>query len=387
MKKKWINSLFIFIILFSLGTSAASAQSSQSDLIQTQLDNVDFSEIQVYLDQIDRDIGEYLPNLDFKNIFHDIRRGNVDLSFEGVVSGIGKYMFREILIHSRLLGTLLILAVLYAVLENIHSSFEGNNLRKITFWVCGLALYTIAFGSFTLSIGIARDTIDKLVSFFNSLLPVLVTLIVGVGHVTSAALLSPLTLATTGFFANIINQVVMPLIYVCTALYILDHISLDFKVGHLAKLCRDIAIGIIGVSLTIYIAVLNIQGVAGNVSDGVALETAKFATGSFIPVVGKLLSDALEVVVGTSLLIKGAVSIVGIIIIALLCIFPLLKILSLVIIYRVAAALVQPFGAKPIADTLNTIGNCLLLVFGAVSSVGVMLFVGISILIKVGKPF
>ena len=60
----------------------------------------------------------------------------------------------------------------------------------------------------------------------------------------------------------------MPLIYVCTVLYILDHISLDFKVGHLAKLCRDIAIGIIGVSLTIYIAVLNIQGVAGNVSDG-----------------------------------------------------------------------------------------------------------------------
>ena len=117
MKKKWINALFIFIILFSLGTSAASAQSSQSDLIQTQLDNVDFSEIQVYLDQIDRDIGEYLPNLDFKNIFHDIRRGNVDLSFEGVVSGIGKYMFREILIHSRLLGTLLILAVLYAVLK------------------------------------------------------------------------------------------------------------------------------------------------------------------------------------------------------------------------------------------------------------------------------
>ena len=66
MKKKWINALFIFIILFSLGTSAASAQSSQSDLIQTQLDNVDFSEIQVYLDQIDRDIGEYLPNLILK---------------------------------------------------------------------------------------------------------------------------------------------------------------------------------------------------------------------------------------------------------------------------------------------------------------------------------
>lgn len=384
---KRITFLLVLFLVVVSGTQIVSAQETGSELLTKQLENIDFSEIQSYLNQVDKDIGQYLPELNFKNFLQDLGRGNVNISFEGVINGFIKFFFHEILTHSKLLGTLIILAVLHAVLENIHSGFEGNNLRKITFWVCSLALYTIALGSFTLSMGIARDSIDSMVSFFNSLIPVLVTLIVGVGHVTSAALLSPLTLATTGFFSNVINQVVMPLIYICTVLFILDHISQNFKVSNLAKLCRDTAIGIIGLSLTIYIAVLNIQGVAGNVTDGVALETAKFATGSFIPVVGKFLSDALEVVVGTSLLIKSAVSVVGIVLIGLLCIFPLLKILSLVIIYRVAAALVQPFGAKPIADTLNTIGNCLLLVFSAVSSVGVMLFIGISILVKVGRPF
>lgn len=385
MKKKTIIFLLAFFILILLET-AVLAQEAEADLIQKQIDSIDISELQTYLSQIDRDIERYLPDLDLKNILNNIRTGKVDISVEGTINGLVKYFFREVFIHSRLLGTLIILAVLHAVLENIHSGFEGANLRKITFWVCGLALYTIALGSFTLSMGIARDTIDQMVTFFNSLVPILVTLIVGVGHVTSAAILSPLTLATTAFFSNIINQVVMPLIYICTVLYILDHITQNFKVSHLAKLSRDATLGLIGLSLTIYIAVLNIQGVAGNVSDGVALETAKFATGSFIPVVGKFLSDALEAVVGTSLLIKSAVSIVGILLIALICVFPLLKILSLVVIYRVAAALVQPFGAKHIADTFNTIGNCLLLVFGAVSSVGIMLFIGISILVKVGRP-
>jgi stage III sporulation protein AE len=385
MKK--ITFLLIIFLLAISGTQVVFAQDGETDLLNSQLESIDFSEIQSYLNQIDQDVGQYLPELNIKNLLQNIRKGNIDISYEGAFKGFTKFFFHEILTHSKLLGTLIILTVLHGVLENIHSGFEGNNLRKITFWVCSLALYTIALGSFTLSMGIAKESIDSMVAFFNSLIPVLITLIVSVGHITSAAILSPLTVATTGFFSNLINQIVMPLIYICTVLYVLDHISQNFKVSNLAKLCRDTAIGIIGLSLTIYIAVLNIQGVAGNVSDGVVLETAKFATGSFIPVVGKFLSDALEVVVGTSLLIKSAVSVVGIILIGLLCIFPLLKILALVIIYRVAAAFIQPFGAKPISDTLNTIGNCLLLVFGAVASVGLMLFIGISILVKVGKPF
>jgi len=385
MKRKNVT-IMLACLLAILIVTPVSAQEQGGDLIQKQLESIDFSEIQSYLSQIDQDIGQYIPDLNLKNILDDIQTGKVDISAQGIINGLGKYLFREILVHSRLLGILTILAVLHAILENIHSAFENDNLRKITFWVCSLALYTIALGSFTLSMGIARETIDKMVTFFNSLVPVLTALIVGIGHVTSAAILSPITLATTAFFANIINQIVMPLIYVCTVLSILDHITQNFKVSHLAKLSRDVILAIIGLSLTVYTAVLNVQGVAANVSDGVALETAKFATGSFVPVVGKFLSDALEAVVGTSLLIKNAVSTIGVLLIALLCLFPLLKILSLVIIYRIAAALVQPFGAKGIADTLQTIGNCLLLVFGAVTSMGIMLYIGISILVKVGRP-
>ncbi|WP_227765983.1 stage III sporulation protein AE [Zhaonella formicivorans] len=385
---KKVLYIILLLILCCLGyPGMVRAADEELNLPQAQLDNLDLSVLETYLAQVDRDVGEYLPNMDLENLVDNFRQGNLQLSLAGFFSGLLKFLLREILANSSLLGILIILAVLYAVLENIHAAFSTSSIGQITFWVCGLALLTIALGSFTLTVGIARETIDKMVNFFNSLLPVLVTMIVSIGHVTSAALLSPLTVASTAFFSNLINQVVIPLIFISTVLYLLDHISDRFKVSYLAKLCKDVALGIIGLSLTIYIGVLSLQGMAGEVTDGVTMETAKFATGSFIPIVGKLLSDALEVVVGTSLLIKSGVSILGILLITLICVFPMLKILSVVIIYRTAAAFVQPFGAKQIAEALHTIANCLLLVFGAVASTGVMLFIALSILVKVGRPF
>lgn len=386
MKKK---SILIFLILiFYLPWIAGNAwASSQLDPVVNQLDNVDLSSLNAYIEQIDRDVSQYYPELNLQNLLDDLKHGRLQLNFHDFLAQVIKFFLHEILSNSKLLGILIILAIINAVLENMQTAFNSDSLSKITSWVCGLALYTIALGSFTLTMGIARDTIDKMANFFNSLLPVLITLIVSVGHVTSAALLSPLTIACTGFFSNLLNQVVLPLIYISTVLFILDHINVSFKVTYLAKLGKDISLGIIGVSLTIFIGVLTIQGLAGGVTDGIALETARFATGSFIPVVGKFLSEAIEVVVGTSMLIKNGVSIVGVLLISLICLFPMIKILSIGLIYRVAAALVQPFGAKQIAEALQTISNCLMLVFGAVASSCLIFFIAISILVKVGRPF
>lgn len=386
MKYKSVVLFFLIINCLLLGTELGWALDVTENLMINRLDNLDLSALESYINRIDQDVGQYLPELNLKNLINRFREGNLDISFQGVLTGLVRFLLGEILANTKLLSTLIVLAVIYAVLENIHAAFAGSSLGNITFWVCGMALITIALSSFTLTVGIARETIEQMVSFFNSLLPILVPLIISMGHVTSASLLSPLTLASTGFFVNLINQVVIPLIYISAVLFILDQLSNKFKVTYLAKMCKDVALGIIGLSLTIYIGVLSLQGVAGGVTDGIALKTAEFATGNFVPVVGKLLSDSLEIVVGTSLLIKSGVSMLGVLIIALICVFPMLKILSVVIIYRLAAALVQPFGAKLIAEALHTIGNCLLLVFGAVASVGIMFFIAISIIVKVGLP-
>jgi stage III sporulation protein AE len=133
--------------------------------------------------------------------------------------------------------------------------------------------------------------------------------------------------------------------------------------------------------LTLFVGLLTIQGVAGGIGDALTLRTAKYMTGAFIPVVGKMLADAVETVLGYSLLLKNSATIAGLLILSLIVAFPLIKLLALIIIYKFSGAVLQPLGETTLGEALHTMGNCLVLVFAAVATVSLAFFIGIAIIV------
>lgn len=124
---------------------------------------------------------------------------------------------------------------------------------------------------------------------------------------------------------------------------------------------------------------------SASVADGVTLRTAKYITGNFVPVVGKMFSDAADTVIGASLLVKNAVGMAGVLILLLIVIFPAVKILTLAFIYNLSAAIMQPLGNSPIIGTLNMIGKNLIFVFAALAAIGLMFFLALTIIITAGN--
>jgi stage III sporulation protein AE len=143
--------------------------------------------------------------------------------------------------------------------------------------------------------------------------------------------------------------------------------------------------GLMGAFSTIFLGVIALQGIAGAVGDSVTFKTAKFGVDTFVPVVGGVFSDALAAVVSSSLLIKNAIGIAGIVTLGAILLIPLLKIVALAFIYKFAGALIQPIGAGQMANCLNGLGNSLLLIFAAVATVGLLFFFLITILIAVAN--
>jgi len=101
--------------------------------------------------------------------------------------------------------------------------------------------------------------------------------------------------------------------------------------------------------------------------------------------VGGLFSDVFETVAGCSALLKNGVGLAGLVGIFLLCAMPAIKVLVVVLIYRLAAAVVQPLGANPVSEALGSLGAVLTVVGGALITVGVMLFILIAVLIGSGN--
>lgn len=350
-----------------------------------QNSSVDLNIVQEYIDNVDADIKGAVPQLNFKEMVARLAKGEMDWKPAEIFKNILSRLFKEVVANFDLLGKLVILAVLCAVLQNLVSSFEKGAAAQLTYSITYLVLITIAIGSFSLAVNAGREVVDTMVTFMQALLPVLLTLLVAVGGVASAAIFSPVLLTTLGLFGTLIKNVILPLLFFTAILGILSNLSERYKVSNLASLLKSVAMGLMGIFSTIFLGVLAIQGVAGAVGDSVTFRTAKFSVDAFVPVVGGMLADALEAVVSSSLLIKNAVGIAGMIVIGTVMVTPLLKIITLAFIYKLAGALVQPISDGQIVSCLNSLGNNLLLIFAAVATVGLLFFFAVTIVVGVGN--
>jgi len=389
---KFLLIITIIILLFLtagyLFPSGARGQMADREnlLGEEGREQVDLKVVEDYWKEITGEVEEYLPPMEFREIFNMMREeegGRIDLY--GFLQGFVSYLLREVSLNLSLMGRLVILAVIAALLRNLQWAFNSPSLNSLVQGLIFMVLLSIALQSFFLVTEIGREAIDRMVEFILALVPLLLILLASLGSLASAAIFQPMVILCANFFSLIIKDLVFPLIFFAAVLMLMDHFSEDFKISRLGFLFRDASIFVITFCLTIFVGVLSLSGIAGSVSDGITLRTAKFLTGAFVPVVGRLVADAVDAVVGASLLFKNGLVLTGILIIFLITIFPLIKIAAMIIVYKLSSALIQPLGETAICDCLNTMGNCLLLIFAAVTAVSLMFFIVVIIIMGAGN--
>jgi stage III sporulation protein AE len=64
-----------------------------------------------------------------------------------------------------------------------------------------------------------------------------------------------------------------------------------------------------------------------------------------------------ELLIGSSIIIKNGVGVAGILAVLLLCAAPLVKMAVLLVLYRVAAAVIQPLADKRISGCVSGMGE------------------------------
>jgi len=362
-----------------------SLQNKKEELINEQLNKLDLSEIKEQINKLNRDAGEYLPKLRLEDVIGLFTNQEVELKLKVIIQGLLRYLFKEIVINFRLLGKLIILAVIAAVLKTFQNSFAEQGISRLVNSIVYLVLVIVALNSFKVAISVGEQAIDDMVSVMQAILPLLLTLLVAVGNITSAALFQPITFLIVNLLSVLIKNITFPMLLFSAGLAVVNNISDNFNISGLAKLIREINVGLLGAFLTLFIGVLIVQGTAGAVGDGVTIRTAKYLSGAFVPVVGGIFADALDMVIGGSLLIKNALGILGVVIIFLFCSFSLLKIVALIFIYKFARAVIQPISDSRIVACLDDLSNSLIMVFAAVLSVSLMFFIMLTILIGIAN--
>lgn len=215
-----------------------------------------------------------------------------------------KNIWKELQNAITILGSIILIIIINSILNCITEGLENKSISQIAFYVQYILIVTIVLTNFSDIISLIKESIQNMTSFTNLLIPIMMTLIITTGSVTTATIIQPILVFMISLIGNFINNIAIPIVLVSTALGIVSKISNKVQIDRLAKRLKSSTIWIIGVILTLFVTLVSVDGTLSSSVDAVTSKTAKAAVSNLIPVVGKILGDAVDSVIGCSSILK-----------------------------------------------------------------------------------
>ena len=370
--------ILFFIIVFQFNISYC-----ENDIDQTYEEQKETFGINSFIEEAEEYSGEFFEDIDIGEVLNSAIAGNIDNNM--LYSKIFNLLGTEVVKGITSLASILIIIIIHSILKSISENLNNENISKLIFYIEYIAIVTIIMSNFSEVIQTVRDTANNLVGFMNSLIPILISLMLFTGSITTSTIMEPLILFIINFIGTLIQNLLIPITLIVAVLSIISKISDKVQIDNLSKFMKSGVVWILGIVLTVFVGVLSLEGNLSSSIDGVTAKTAKAVVSTAIPVVGKILGDAVDSVLGCGVVLKNAVGFVGVIIIIGICIMPILKLGILTIAYKLTSAVSEPIADGKIVKLLDQIGDIFKILLAILTSLSVLVIVGTTLVIKISN--
>lgn len=316
--------IITLILLVIFGSSKVMAMDvNTKEILEEQKQSFGISD---FLKQAKKYSGDFLEDIDISEMLSSAITGKIDNTtiYKKILNIFGT----EIKSSITTLISVLIIVVIHSVLKSISDSLENGNIAKIIYYAQYIVIVSIILTNFTNTISLIKETASNLVGFMNALIPILITLMTYTGSIVTGGLIQPIILFMINFIGNIIQNILIPVVLVIATLSIASKISDKVQISKITKFFKSSIVWFLGIILTIFVGVLSLEGSLSSSIDGITAKTAKAAVSGIIPVVGKVLGDAVDSVLGCGVILKNALGVIGVIVIIGICIMPVAKLRS-----------------------------------------------------------
>lgn len=332
------------------------------------------------MDESEKYVSNTFPDMDISEIFNTSVSGTVEI--DGIWGWIVNLLGDELKQGITAIVSILIIIIIHSVLKSIIENLGNDSVSKIAYFIQYLIIVGIIVNNFTDMIEIVKDAITNITNFMNLLIPILITLMITSGSIVSSGVAETVLLFAINIMGNLISNLIIPLILVATTLSIVSNFSDKIHVDRLSKFIKSGVIWILGIMLTVFVCLLSIEGTLSQSVDGLTSKTAKAAVSTFIPVVGKVIGDTVDTVIGCANILKNAVGVIGLIVILGIVVIPIIKVTIMWALIKILSALCEIIADEKIVKLFDAIGDSYKTLFGILISVSVMFIVGITIVLR-----
>ena len=376
--KKYLIIFLIAIVSYSLSPTVKATD--EQNLIESQADSLGIS---TFLSDSEKYTQDAFGDIDINEMFTASISGKLDNGM--IINIIFKLLGDNVKNALITVGSVMIIVVIHSILKAISENLGNENVSKIAYYIEYILIITLIMTNFSSIITEMKTAVQSLTGFANSLIPLMITLMITTGNVVSSGMLQPILLLLVTFISNFMTNILIPIALVATALGIISKISDQAQVGKLSKFLNSSMVWILGTVLTLFVSVTSLEGGLTSSIDGVTAKAAKTAISSVVPVVGSILGDAVNTIMGCSNIIKNAVGVVGIIVIIAICIRPIVQLAALTITYYLGAALCEPIADDKIVGIMEQMGGTFKIFLAVLFALTVLLIIGIAIVMKISN--
>lgn len=388
-QKKKISKIIIIAITLVFIFPTYSKMESQISNNTVQIDENEISNqeeifgISSFIQNSKQYTGNFFDDIDIGEILNSAIKGEIDNTtiYKKILNKLGN----EVQTGIKSLACILAIIIIHSILKSISESLENDSVSKLIYYVQYIAIITIIMGNFSDIINLVKETTTNLIGFMNTLIPVLISLMVYTGSITTTSILEPIILFMINFIGNLIQDILIPVILIITSISIISKISDRVQINKISKFLKSSTVWLLGTILTIFVGVVSLEGTLSSSVDGITAKTAKAIVSSAVPVVGKILGDVVDSVLGCGVILKNAVGFVGVIIIIGICILPILKLTVLTFSYKLVASVSEVIADDKIVKLLDEIADIFKILLAILVSIMFMVIIGTTLLIKMSN--
>lgn len=380
MKRRKIRFILaVFLICLEFGATFVQAgqkqrEQQEEETRQKLMEDMELGQMQDAVNQILKE-----DSFSIEEILNQILKGESLFQKETMSKWFKNIVKAQLQREQKAMFQVVLLVLLAAVFSNFTAVFGDGKTGETSFYITYMLLLALLIKSFG-SMGVElKELLENFILFLKALMPSYFLAVTASSGSATAMIFYEAVLFLIYVIQVVFLKGIVPAIYVLALAELVNYLHSEDFLSKMAELLQTLIEWSLKSCMAVVLGMQLIQNMIGPAMDSLKRDIIG-KTAASIPGIGNAINGVTEVALGTAVIIRNGIGVVGIIILVCIGIRPVIRLALLAFLYKLLAAVVQPVSDKRMTGALSTIGNGYVLFLKVLLCMELLIFITIAIL-------
>lgn len=380
MKRRKIRFILaVFLICLEFGATFVQAgqkqrEQQEEETRQKLMEDMELGQMQDAVNQILKE-----DSFSIEEILNQILKGESLFQKETMSKWFKNIVKAQLQREQKAMFQVVLLVLLAAVFSNFTAVFGDGKTGETSFYITYMLLLALLIKSFG-SMGVElKELLENFILFLKALMPSYFLAVTASSGSATAMIFYEAVLFLIYVIQVVFLKGIVPAIYVLALVELVNYLHSEDFLSKMAELLQTLIEWSLKSCMAVVLGMQLIQNMIGPAMDSLKRDIIG-KTAASIPGIGNAINGVTEVALGTAVIIRNGIGVVGIIILVCIGIRPVIRLALLAFLYKLLAAIVQPVSDKRMTGALSTIGNGYVLFLKVLLCMELLIFITIAIL-------